>query len=140
MPPVTRAFIKASLLYLVAALALALFQAAQARIGVNIAGLSAVYFHLFLVGWVTQMIMGVGFWFFPKYSQAQPRRSERLAWLTFWLLNVGLLLRAVAEPALATAVAAEGSLLNWALVASALLQWLAGLLFVFNTWARIKER
>lgn len=138
MPPVTRAFIKASLLYLVAALALALLQAAQARVGLSIAGLSAVYFHLFLVGWVTQMIMGVGFWFFPKYSQAQPRRSERLAWLTFGLLNLGLLLRAVAEPALAAL--AQRALLSWALVASALLQWLGGLLFVFNTWARIKER
>jgi hypothetical protein len=29
---------------------------------------------------------------------------------------------------------------QWALVTSALLQWLAGLFFVANTWTRIKER
>lgn len=137
MPPVTRAFIKASLLHLVLALGLAVFQAVQAHLGVAVAGLSAVYFHVFLVGWVTQMIMGVGFWFFPKHSPDQPRGSERLAWASFWLLNVGLLVRAVAEPALA---ARPSVLLTWALVASALMQWLAGALFVQNTWARIKER
>lgn len=137
MPAVTRWFIRASLLFLVLALALAVFQAAQARLGLSVLGLSAVYFHLFLVGWVTQMIMGVGFWFFPKYSQARPRGSETVAWASFWLLNVGLLLRAVAEPLLA---ARPSTLWSWALVASALMQWLAGVLFVYNSWARIKER
>ncbi len=138
MPPVTRAFIKASLLYLVLALGLAVFQAAQTYVNTAVAGLSAVYFHLFLVGWVTQMIMGVGFWFFPKYSQERPRGSETVAWASFWLLNLGLLLRAVAEPALAAA--GSSSLLRWVLVASALMQWLAGALFVYNAWPRIKER
>ncbi|MCW5874690.1 MAG: hypothetical protein KIS88_08620 [Anaerolineales bacterium] len=137
MPAVTRWFIRASLLFLILALALAVLQAAQARWGLSVPGLSAVYFHLFLVGWVTQMIMGVGFWFFPKYSQARPRGSETAAWASFWLLNVGLLLRAVAEPLLAVRPSA---LWGWALVASALMQWLAGVLFVYNSWARIKER
>lgn len=52
-----------------------------------------------MVGWVTQMIIGVAFWMFPKYTRERPRGSEALAWITYVLLNVGLLLRAIAEPA-----------------------------------------
>ncbi|MBX3047366.1 MAG: hypothetical protein KF698_10250 [Anaerolineales bacterium] len=137
MPLVTRAFIKASLLYLVLALGLGVFQAAQSWLGLALPGLSAVYFHLFLVGWVTQMIMGVGHWFFPKYSQQLPRGNEALAWACFWLLNIGLVLRAIVEPALSAQAA---PLLSGLLVASAVMQWLAGLLFVYNAWPRIKER
>jgi hypothetical protein len=135
MPAVTRWYIKASLLYLAAALLLAAWLAAP--FANSPPGLSPVFFHFFLVGWVTQMIMGVGFWFFPKFTQAQPRGSEPLAWAVFALLNLGLLLRAVAEPWQA---AQPGPLPGWSLAVSALLQWLAGLLFVLNTWPRIKER
>lgn len=137
MPPVTRAFIKASLLYLVLALGLAVFQAAQARLGIGLPGLSAVYFHLFLVGWVTQMIMGVGHWFFPKYSQQLPRGREGKAWACFALLNLGLLLRTVGEPAFTRQ---PTPFLSGVLVTSALAQWLAGVLFVAGAWPRIKER
>lgn len=137
MPSVTRFFIKSSLLYLAAALGLAAWLAGQS-IGLPVVpGLSPVFFHFFLVGWVTQMIMGVGYWFFPKFSAEQPRRSERLGWAVFWLLNAGLLLRGLAEPLLSVN---PDSYWGPALVISALLQWLAGVLFVVNTWGRIKER
>jgi predicted membrane channel-forming protein YqfA (hemolysin III family) len=81
------------------------------------------YVHLFLVGWVTQLIMGIVFWMFPKWSKERPRGSERLALATYLLLNAGLLLRVVGEPARAVDLA---PLWGWLLVASALLQWLAG--------------
>ncbi|RME76378.1 MAG: hypothetical protein D6784_06000 [Chloroflexi bacterium] len=99
--------------------------------------LSPVYFHLFMVGWVAQLIFGVVYWMFPKYSQAHPHGSER-AWLAvYWCLNAGLLLRAVAEPML-TLWPVVGW--RWGVAVSALLQWTAGLLFVVNTWSRVKER
>jgi hypothetical protein len=99
--------------------------------------LGPVYFHLLMVGWVTQLIFGVVFWMFPKQSAARPRGSERLGWAVFWLLNVGLLLRVLAEPWQSLAAGAlPGSLL----ALSAVLQWLAGLGFVANTWTRVKER
>lgn len=135
MPPITRWFIKSSLLFLVFALVVAVWLAA-APLGLDaVPGLSPVFFHFFLVGWVTQMIMGIGYWFFPKFSAEQPRGSEALGWATFGLLNVGLALRGLAEPLFSMNAGGAWAL---ALVLSAVLQWLAGLLFVLNTWRRIK--
>lgn len=139
MPTLTRLFVKTSLVYLVTALLLALvFALGQATtLPPLLAATGPVYFHLFLVGWVTQLIMGIVFWMFPKYSREHPRGSERLALATYALLNAGLLLRVVGEPARAVDPA---PLWGWLLAASALLQWLAGAGFVANTWGRVKER
>jgi hypothetical protein len=100
-----------------------------------IAGIAPVYTHLLVVGWLTQLIMGVAHWMFPKYSKDNPRHSDRLAWTTYVTLNVGLILRALAEP-----FNAADSLAGWTLAVSALLQLVAGWAFVFNIWGRIKER
>jgi hypothetical protein len=127
------------LAYFVAALLLGLLLAAGPWLSlpVWIAALTPVYFHLFMVGWVTQLIIGVAYWMFPKFSREQPRGSDILAWSAFVLLNVGLLLRVVAEPANALSA---GGVWGWLLATSALLQWLGGVSFVANTWPRIKER
>ncbi len=139
MPTLTRLYVKTSLVYLVAALLLALlFALAQATtLPPLLAAAGPVYFHLFLVGWVTQLIMGIVFWMFPKQSRERPRGNERLAAVIYVLLNVGLLLRVVGEPARAVD---PTPLWGWLLAASALLQWLAGVGFVANTWGRVKER
>ncbi len=138
MPPLTRFFVKTSLVYLVAALLVGLLLAAPAVLPVPaaVAVLAPTYFHLLMVGWIAQLIFGIVYWMFPKYTKEQPHRSERLAWAVYVLLNVGLLLRVVGEPLLAWVGGAAG----WLLVLSALLQWLAGMGFVVNTWPRVKER
>lgn len=139
MPPLTRLFVKTALAYFVAALLLALAQALLPLLPGDLlaAGFGPVYFHLFMVGWVTQLIMGVAYWMFPKYTRERPRGHDSLMWATYWLLNTGLILRAVAEPA-----AALWALPLWGflLVLSALLQWLGGLAFVANLWPRAKEK
>ena len=139
MPAITRWYVRTSLLYLIGALALAVLLALAQVVTLPAALRAAgpVYFHLFLVGWVTQLIMGIVFWMFPKYSKERPRGSEGLAIATYVLLNVGLLLRMLGEPG---AAVSEGQLWSWALVLSACLQWLAGMFFVTNTWGRVKER
>lgn len=139
MPTLTRWYVKTSLIYLVAGLALAaLLALAQVIDQPRLLSASGpVYLHLFLVGWITQLIMGIVFWMFPKYSKARPRGSERLAAITYVLLNAGLMLRVIGEPARAIG---PGAVWGWMLVVSALLQWLAGMLFVANTWGRVKER
>ena len=139
MPLITRLFIKTALFYLVAALLCGLLIALRSILNMPrlVAGLTPVYFHLFMVGWVTQIIIGVAYWMFPRRSKEQPRGSATLAWSAYALLNGGLLLRTIAEPA---NVVYPWPLWGWLLAASALLQWLGGVAFVANTWPRIKVR
>jgi hypothetical protein len=139
MPTLTRWFLKASLVFLIAALLAALALAAGAiwDLPPIVGNLGPVYFHLFLVGWVTQLILGVVYWMFPKYSTEKPRGNEALAWGVFVFINIGLVLRVVGEP---LNTLNPSTSWGWLLAISALLQWLAGLGFVINTWARVKER
>jgi hypothetical protein len=130
MPDLTRWFVKTSLLYLVAALVLGV---AQPRLPTT----GPVYVHLLVVGWITQMIFGVAYWMFPRYTREIPRGSDRLAIASYVCLNAGLLLRVVAEPVY-TLHSTQG--FGRALAASAVLQWLGGMAFVVNSWARVKER
>lgn len=139
MPPLTRWFIKVALIYFVAALLVGMALVARPvwNLPSAIASLGPVYFHLFMVGWVTQLIFGVVYWMFPKYSKERPHGNEGLWLATLWLLNIGLLLRVIGEP---LHTLSPGNIWSWSLVLSSLLQWLAGLGFVLNTWGRVKER
>jgi hypothetical protein len=139
MPTLTRWFVKSAFVFFVAAMAVRVLQTAGVLINLPplINALGPVYFHMFLVGWVTQLIFGVVFWMFPKYTQEQPRGSDWLGWSTFWLINIGLGLRVIAEP-MNTLNPNTGW--GWLLAISALLQWLAGIGFVINTWARVKAK
>jgi heme/copper-type cytochrome/quinol oxidase subunit 1 len=139
MPVLTRWFLRSALLYLAAALLLGVVLALPGSVALPafVRAMNPAYFHLFLVGWVTQMIFGVIFWMFPIITRAQPRGNERLGWASYILLNVGLLLRVVAEPL--TTVRPETGV-GWLLAVSALLQWLAAVLFVILDWPRIKDK
>jgi hypothetical protein len=100
-------------------------------------GLFPVYIHLLVIGWLSQLIFGVAFWMFPIFSREKPRVSENLGWAIYILLNASLILRAIAEPWQSQH---PNMGFAWLLILSAILQWLAGLLFVFNTWGRVKEK
>jgi hypothetical protein len=100
-----------------------------------IAVLFPTLLHLLVVGWITQVIFGVAYWMFPRYSAEQPRGSERLGWITFVSLNAGVLLRLAAEPAHFLGRDTAGIL-----VISAFLQLVAGWAFILNTWSRLRER
>src|SRR5512139_1773908 len=96
MPPLTRAFLRAGLLWLLAGLGVLLTLAARP------ADLSPFWrptaFHSLTVGWLTQMIFGVAHWMFPRASRERPRGEARLGWVAFAALNAGLTLRVVTEP------------------------------------------
>ena len=138
MPPLSRWYIRTSLLYLLGSLLVGLAVAFQSTLSLSsiVAALAPVYFHLFLVGWILQLIFGVIFWLFPK-----PRNDEvnwdRLGWIAWGLLNSGLLLRAIAEP---RSVFAPGSVWGWALVLSAVMQWFAGIGLIIMVWPRTYSR
>lgn len=88
MPLLARTFIKTALMYLALALALGIALAQ----GITNA-LFPVYIHLLVFGWLTQLIFGVVYWMFPKYSAQLPRGYEWLGWITYGTLNIGLFTR-----------------------------------------------
>ena len=139
MPPLTRWFIKSALVYLTVSLlvGVALTARGAVRLPTVVDALMPVYLHLFMIGWVTQMIFGVAYWMFPRVSKENPRGWEGLALVTYVTLNVGLIARAVVEPILALRPAPV-----WAatLILSAVLQWIGALVFAANTWRRVRAR
>src|SRR4029450_6492040 len=100
MPTQARFFIRTALAYLLAALIVGGVLLANQGLALDgrIAVLLPVFYHLLMVGWVTQLIFGVALWMFPPLSRERPRGDERLGWFTYAALNVGLLLRAIGEP------------------------------------------
>ena len=139
MPSLTRWYLKSALFYLATALLLAVVLALPVTINLPtfVRYLNPAYFHLFLVGWVTQMIFGVIYWMFPIIARARPRGNEQIGWTSYILLNGGLLLRVIGEPLTSTNPEAG---FGWLLAVSAWLQWLAALLFVVLAWPRVKEK
>ena len=139
MPPLTRWFIKAAMISLVLAF---LVRAAMALLplwGIHTftGPFAPVFLHLFMWGWVTQMIFGVVYWMFPKLNRDTPHGHEGWWLTTFWCFNIGLLFRVIGEP---LHLLRPEALWAWLTMASALLQWVAGMAFVVNTWGRVKER
>ncbi|MFQ5612699.1 MAG: hypothetical protein ACE5H9_11265, partial [Anaerolineae bacterium] len=47
-----------------------------------------LHIEFLLFGWIVQLIMGVGFWIFPRFWRS--RGNEKPAWLAFGLLNLGI--------------------------------------------------
>ena len=139
MPPLTRYFIKTALIYFVLALITGVLLLARNAIDLppEIASLSPVYFHLLMVGWVTQLIFGMLFWMLPKYSKDKPRGNERWVWAAYLFINVGLVLRMFGEPLVS--IRPDWNL-GWLLMLSALLQLIGGWSFLINAWSRVKER
>ena len=139
MPPLSRWYIKLALIYFVAALVVGALQALQDPLGLSpvFALTGPAYVHMLVVGWVTQMIFGVAYWMFPKYSPEMPRGNNFVAVATLVLLNLGLLLRVIVEPVRSWRPdALPGSLL----VVAAIAQALAGFGFALHTWPRVKVK
>ncbi len=132
MPLLTRTFIKTALVYFTIALLLGVLLSLRMS-----NGLFPVYIHLLVFGWLTQLIFGIIYWMFPKYSNQLPRGRESLGWFVYGALNIGLILRAIAEPLQALQAS---NLFGTLLVLSAILQWLSGVVFIANTWQRVKEK
>jgi hypothetical protein len=138
MPTLTRWFLRAAMLHLVAALLLGIALVIPsdgwlARLG----GLTPVYIHLLVVGWATQMIFGVAIWMFPRKNPGLAHDAGWLGWFCFWTTNGGLVLRAWFEHAMA---AHPSALASAGLLAAALVSLLSVLSFVVLAWPRVFAR
>lgn len=136
MPDAARYLIKTSFLWLALGLGLSAGAAAFPHASGIWPG-ATVYpasLHLLTVGWLTQLIFGVAFWLFPRWSRERPHGPAGVMWLVYGCLNVGLLLRLVSEPY--AAYAGRGTML-WM---SAALQAVAGVVYAVYIWKRVKVK
>lgn len=150
MPTTTRIFVKMSIIHLAigATLGAILFIHRWLPLGAGVPILRTSHVQLVIAGWLTQFIMGIGWWLFPPLAPHQRMResgkrrgqalrgSEVLFWMTFATLNAGILLRALFEPMYVwTQVAGYRVLAS----VSGVFLAVAAVTFVVNVWQRIQQ-
>ena len=50
-----------------------------------------LHIELVLFGWTLQLAMGIAFWILPRFSREPRYGNQRLGWIAYGLLNLGLL-------------------------------------------------
>jgi hypothetical protein len=81
-----------------------------------------------LLGWMLLLTMGVAFWILPRFSHGAPRGDERLSWLAFYLINLGIIL-----------VVAKSFLeFDWLSFSGRSFEALGTIAFVIGNWKRIR--
>jgi len=151
MPATARVSVKVSMVYLVIGFLLGALMLLNRWIPLGSAAalVRTPHVHMLVVGWITQLILGVAWWLFPplqvglrsdaplpvRRGQTQ-RGSEPLFWATFACLNAGILLRCLSEPLLITT---QSQLFTLLITLSGLLELAAVVLFVLNVWGRVRE-
>jgi hypothetical protein len=146
VPATSRAFVKASILYLgLGAVLGALFLINRwLPFAPKLMLLRGSHVQALVVGWLTQLILGIAWWLFPplridaggpgRRGQRQ-RGSEHLFWATFACLNLGVLLRMISEPLHSlTKLGIYDSLAGL----SGLFLVAAAVAFVANMWQRVR--
>jgi len=134
MPLISRTFIKAGMIFFVLSLAAGLL------IEIDIAALPSLvplFWHMLMVGWITQIIFGVSIWMFPGRNRGEGFKAQKWGWFTFIFLNVGLGLRVISEPLV---VSTSAGIWNILLVGSALLQLTSGVTYLIEMWPRIMSK
>ena len=140
MPPIARTFVKAAFVYFFVAFLLGALMMLDRWLDFS-RWLRVVYMsqlHLLMVGWITQLGIGVASWIFPRFLKEQdprPRGSDTLAWFVLISLNAGLLLRFVGEPFY---LMGAKPWLAALIAVSGVLQALAAAGFGWIIWGRIR--
>lgn len=135
MPRISRFFIKTGLIYFLVAiifrLLLDVFQILPAFI------LRPLFWHALMLGWITQIIMGVSMWMFPGRTKEEGFEAQKLAWLTYICLNSGLVLRFISSPLVSFYHQTFWEII---LAASAVLLLGAIIFFVMELWPRVMSK
>lgn len=136
MPRITRWFIKSGIIYLFLGIVLAfLSELPFVQSGTL---LLPVYWHMIVIGWITQIIMGVSIWMFPRRRRDRKKTETFTAVASFWALNSGLLIRFLCEPFLPFFT--ENQLMIVVVSISIILQ-LGGILFyIAEIWPRVQSK
>lgn len=88
-----------------------------------------LHIEFLLIGWTVQLALGVAFWILPRFRKGPERGREGLAWLSYALLNLGVV------------TAAAGLMIGRPSVlplAGRMAQGLAAAIFALHAWPRVK--
>jgi hypothetical protein len=96
--------------------------------------LRLAHVHMLLVGWTVQLAYGVAFWIFPRLDARGARGNTRLIWLCYGMLNGGVVLAALYDPAQALVRARWIGVMP---VLAGLLYVGATVAFIVNAWPRV---
>jgi hypothetical protein len=136
MPPITRWFIKAGIFWFVTGVILAFI--AQLPVLSTGSLLLPVYWHMLVIGWITQIIMGVSIWMFPRKKRDRLKNQSGFTVASFLLLNSGLVIRFLSEPFLP--VLQEDPIVIVSVVISSLLQVSGILFYTADIWPRLQPK
>ncbi|MER3447483.1 MAG: hypothetical protein C4291_11895 [Candidatus Dadabacteria bacterium] len=132
----SRRYIKTGFIFFIVGLFLGLYMI----VGKYILGkwpspqLITAHVHVLLFGFVISIIMGVAIWMFPR-PQSEKHYSSRLAEIIYWLLTLGTAIRFISE---VISPYLNWVAIKWLIVLGGISQVLAGLLFVYNVWTRVR--
>lgn len=101
------------------------------------AWLQPTHGHMLFVGWFVQFVIGIAYWLLPrKRLPVLPLGyGEHKAFFALICLNLGLLMRVVAEPFFRDRN--QGAWIDWTLAGSSIFQVVAIFIFVSQMWPRI---
>lgn len=133
MPLISRFFIRTGIFFFVGSFLLQLIN----EFSWSFSGITPVFWHLLIVGWITQIIFGVAHWMFPGRVRTDDFSENYMLWISFIALNSGLILRAFAEP---INYFNEDFLWDILLTISAILQFVSISIFVIEMWPRTRSK
>lgn len=97
MQTITRWFIKTAIIHMILALSFGVLYASNFMSGVGGPNWHLAMMHSLGIGWLTNLIMGVSIWMFPRYSKEEPLGNMKIWWLAYGIIQVGLIFRIIAE-------------------------------------------
>lgn len=128
MPRLSVWFVRASLIYILLGFTFGALMLAQKGIPYYLLvwNLFPIHVEFLLIGWFAQLAMGVAFWILPRFISGPPRGNVNLIWISFLLINMGIILSALqlwlpAAPLIGRAAEA-----------------VAGIFFAIGLWRRVK--
>ena len=130
MPPLSRWFIRASLVYLIFGFTLGGLLLSNKGLGFYppIWRWLPAHIEFLFLGWMVQVVLGIAYWILPRLTGSAPHGDERLAFIAFVMLNLGICL----------IVAQSIFLVEGLSLVGRISESLGAVLFLAAVWQRIK--
>ncbi len=123
--------VRAALLYLGVGFLIGALMLFEKGIPLHLATLRMLLMHVefVLIGWTLQLAMGVAFWILPRFRHEPRYGKQRLGWLAFALLNIGVLSAGAGQWLSAPPI------IVWL---ARVVELLAVICFALHAWPRVK--